>query len=420
MADEICRYEGPYPYVDGLILQVTQSLGAMQVAHVERRVGKSGYTLRRLVNLWLNLFLNFSVVPLRVSAVLGLVASAVGFLATLVVVAEALFSDTPRGWGSLMSVLLLFCGVQLLTVGLVGEYVGRMYLTANRRPQSVIRSVLRSSPAAQGRSRRVGTHHGRPARSMRCGGKRVVITGGLGFIGSNLARRLVQLGADVLLLDSLVPEYGGNLFNIAGIEDRVTVNISDVRDQHSLRYLVRGRDYLFNLAGQTSHLDSMQDPFTDLEINCRAQLSILEACRACNPAVKIVFASTRQIYGAPGVPAGGREASAPPGGRERHQQDGRRVVPHPLQQRARRCAPCALRLTNTIGPRMRVKDARQTFVGVWVRNLLEGRADRGLGRRPAARLQLRGRRRRRAAARRAVGRRQRPGLQSRPARRRSR
>ena len=114
---------------------------------MERQIGRSGYTLARLVNLWLNLFLNFSVVPLRVSALLGLVASAAGFVATLVVVAEALFSDTPRGWGSLMSVLLLFCGVQLLTVGLVGEYVGRMYLTANRRPQSVIRSVQRSSPA---------------------------------------------------------------------------------------------------------------------------------------------------------------------------------------------------------------------------------------------------------------------------------
>jgi undecaprenyl-phosphate 4-deoxy-4-formamido-L-arabinose transferase len=146
VSDQICRYEGPYPYVDGLILQVTQNLGTMQVAHVERQAGKSGYTVRKLVHVWLDLFLNFSVVPLRVSAVLGLVASAAGFLATLVVVAEALFSDTPRGWGSLMSVLLLLCGVQLLTVGLVGEYVGRMYLTANRRPQSVIRSVLRSSP----------------------------------------------------------------------------------------------------------------------------------------------------------------------------------------------------------------------------------------------------------------------------------
>src|SRR6266849_4662562 len=129
--------------------------------------------------------------------------------------------------------------------------------------------------------------------------KRILITGGVGFIGSNLARRLVELGADVTLVDSLVPEYGGNLFNIAGIEDRVRVNISDVRDAHSMRYLVRDQDYLFNLAGQTSHMDSMEDPYTDLEINCRAQISILEACRQENPRIKIVFASTRQIYGRP-------------------------------------------------------------------------------------------------------------------------
>ena len=124
---------------------------------------------------------------------------------------------------------------------------------------------------------------------------KVLITGGLGFIGSNLARRLVELGAEVLLVDSLIPEYGGSLFNIAGIEDRVRVNISDVRDEHSMRYLVQGQSYLFNLAGQTSHLDSMQNPYADLETNCRAQLSILEACRKYNADIKIVFASTRQV-----------------------------------------------------------------------------------------------------------------------------
>ncbi|MDP6179609.1 MAG: NAD-dependent epimerase/dehydratase family protein, partial [Desulfatiglandales bacterium] len=113
--------------------------------------------------------------------------------------------------------------------------------------------------------------------------KKVIITGGLGFIGSTLARRLVNLGAEVLLVDSLIPEYGGHLFNIAGIENQVQVNISDARDEHSMRYLIQGQDYLFNLAGQTSHLDSMQDPYTDLEINTRAQLSILEACRKYNP-----------------------------------------------------------------------------------------------------------------------------------------
>jgi UDP-glucose 4-epimerase len=106
--------------------------------------------------------------------------------------------------------------------------------------------------------------------------RQVLITGGLGFIGSNLAHRLVELGAQVTLVDSLIPEYGGNLFNIAGIEARVKVNISDVRDEHSMRYLVQGQDFLLNVAGQTSHLDSMQDPYADLEINCRSQLSILE------------------------------------------------------------------------------------------------------------------------------------------------
>src|SRR6266536_237479 len=116
--------------------------------------------------------------------------------------------------------------------------------------------------------------------------RRVLITGGLGFIGSNLARRLVERNARVTLLDSLIPEYGGNLFNIAGIEDCVQVNISDVRDVHSMPYLVKDQDFLFNLAGQTSHMDSMEDPYTDLEINCRAQISILEACRKFNPAIR--------------------------------------------------------------------------------------------------------------------------------------
>src|SRR5262245_17784166 len=143
-------------------------------------------------------------------------------------------------------------------------------------------------------------------------GKRVLITGGLGFIGSNLARRLVGWDAQVTLVDSLIPEYGGNLFNIAGIESAVRVNIADVRDEHSLKYLVRNQHYLFNLAGQTSHLDSMHDPYTDLEINCRAQLSILEACRHQNPDIKSVFASTRQCYGRPQyLPVDERHPSRP-------------------------------------------------------------------------------------------------------------
>ena len=130
-------------------------------------------------------------------------------------------------------------------------------------------------------------------------GRKVMITGGLGFIGSNLARQLVDLGADVLLVDSLIPDYGGNLFNIDGIADRVRVNIADVRQQSTMNYLVRDRAVIFNLAGQVSHIDSMRDPASDLEINCRGQLTLLEACRYNNPAVKVVFAGTRQVYGRP-------------------------------------------------------------------------------------------------------------------------
>ena len=103
--------------------------------------------------------------------------------------------------------------------------------------------------------------------------RRILITGGLGFIGSTLARRLVSARARVTVADSLVPEYGGNLFNIAGLENKLQVNISDVRDEHSMRYLVQGQDFLFNLAGQTSHADSMQNPYADLQINCQAQLA---------------------------------------------------------------------------------------------------------------------------------------------------
>ena len=129
--------------------------------------------------------------------------------------------------------------------------------------------------------------------------KSILITGGLGFIGSNLARRLVDLGAQVTLVDSIIPDYGGNLFNIAGYEDRLRVNIADVRDPYSMRALVRDQDLIFNLAGQVSHVDSMHDPFTDLEINARSPLSILEACRYENPAVKVIYAGTRQQYGKP-------------------------------------------------------------------------------------------------------------------------
>lgn len=202
-------------------------------------------------------------------------------------------------------------------------------------------------------------------------GARVVVTGGLGFIGSNLARRLVGTAGSITLVDSLIPQYGGNRANIAGIEDAVSVNVSDVRDPHSMRSLLAEADVLFNLAGQTSHLDSMTDPQTDLAINAGAQLSILEACREVNPSVRIVFASTRQLYGRPDyLPVDEAHPIRPVDVNGINKLAGEWY--HLLYQQVYGIPATALRLTNTYGPGMRVRDARQTFLGVWIRNALTG------------------------------------------------
>ena len=201
-------------------------------------------------------------------------------------------------------------------------------------------------------------------------GADVLITGGLGFIGSALARRLVELEAKVTLVDSLIPEYGGNLFNIHDIRDRVDVDLTDVRDTAAMSSLIKKRQFLFNLAGQTSHLDSMTDPVTDLNINAAAQLHILEACRQNNPEVKIVFASTRQIYGRPQyLPVDEKHSINPIDVNGINKLAGEMY--HLLYNDVYGIRACALRLTNTYGPGMRVKDARQTFLGVWIRQLLE-------------------------------------------------
>lgn len=202
-------------------------------------------------------------------------------------------------------------------------------------------------------------------------GSRVLITGGAGFIGANLAHRLAGLGAEITIVDSLIPEYGGNLHNLDGIDGRVRLNIADVRDEHSMNYLVQGQDYLFNLAGQTSHLDSMRDPYTDLEINCRSQLSILEACRKHNSAIRLVYASTRQIYGKPDyLPVDERHLLHPTDVNGINKMAGEWY--HILYNNVYGIRACALRLTNTYGPRMRVKDARQTFLGIWIKRVITG------------------------------------------------
>jgi UDP-glucose 4-epimerase len=199
----------------------------------------------------------------------------------------------------------------------------------------------------------------------------VLITGGLGFIGSNLARRLALLGARVTVVDSLIPEYGGKLFNLAGIEDRIKINIADVRDEYSMDYLVREQAFIFNLAGQVSHLDSMHNPYTDLDINCRSQLSMLEACRKHNPSVRLVYSGTRQVYGRPRYLPVDEEHPIDPvdvNGVNKVAGEWYHIVYH----RAYGLRTTSLRLTNTYGPRMRVVDARQTFLGIWLRRLIDG------------------------------------------------
>ena len=203
-------------------------------------------------------------------------------------------------------------------------------------------------------------------------GRAVMITGGLGFIGSNLARALVELRADVLLVDSLIPDYGGNLFNIDGITDRVHVNVADVRQQSTMNYLVRDREVIFNLAGQVSHIDSMRDPYTDLEINCRSQLTILEACRYNNPGAKVVFAGTRQIYGRPiSLPVDESHLVRPTDVNGINKAAGEYY--HLVYNNVFGVRACSLRLTNVYGPRQLLKHNRQGFIGWFIRLAIEGR-----------------------------------------------
>lgn len=202
-------------------------------------------------------------------------------------------------------------------------------------------------------------------------GMNCLITGGLGFIGSHLARRLVQEGHRVTVIDSLIPQYGGNLVNVSDIRDKITINISDVRDPFATRELLKGVHWVFNLAGQTSHADSMTDPYTDLDINTKAQLSLLEAVRDVNPEAIVIFASTRQLYGRPQyLPVDETHPIRPVDVNGVNKLAGEQF--HLLYHDIYGIRSCALRLTNTYGPAMRIKDARQTFLGIWIRHLLTG------------------------------------------------
>ena len=202
--------------------------------------------------------------------------------------------------------------------------------------------------------------------------KNVFITGGLGFIGSNLARRLVDLGANVTIIDSLIWAYGGNLFNVEDIKDKIKINIGDIRDRYSINHLIKGKDYLFNLAGQVSHIDSMTDPFTDLEINVTSQVSILEACRQHNKDIKIVYPSSRQIYGKPQyLPADEKHPICPTDVNGININAGEWY--HILYNNVYGIRATSLRMTNVYGPRQLIKHNRQGFIGWFIRQVVEGK-----------------------------------------------
>lgn len=201
--------------------------------------------------------------------------------------------------------------------------------------------------------------------------KRVLITGGLGFIGSNLARRLVDQSADITIVDSMIPEYGGNLFNVHDISDRVKINFADIRDGFSMHHLVQKQEFIFNLAGQVSHLRSMTDPFPDLDINCRAQLSLLEACRHNNPDVKILFAGTRGQYGrVQSLPVNENHPMNPVDVNGINNIAGEQY--HILYNKIYGLRTTSLRLTNTYGPRHSMKSDDQSFLNWLIRRAIEG------------------------------------------------
>jgi UDP-glucose 4-epimerase len=199
----------------------------------------------------------------------------------------------------------------------------------------------------------------------------VLVTGGYGFIGGNLVRRLVELGAQVTVVDALMPNTGANCFNLAQLEGRIKVYVCNMADEEALCERVRGKTYVFNLAGQVSHVDSMRDPYADLMMNCQAQLGLLEACRKHAPGAKIVFTGTRQQYGRPQyLPVDERHPLRPIDINGIHKVAGEAY--HLLYRQLYGLRTVSLRLTNTYGPGQLMRHGRHAFVGWFIRRALDG------------------------------------------------
>jgi UDP-glucose 4-epimerase len=201
--------------------------------------------------------------------------------------------------------------------------------------------------------------------------KRVLVTGGLGFIGSNLSIRLVELGAKVTIVDNMMPRLGGNLFNVKETMDHIQINFSDVRDEHSMDYLVKDQDFIFHLAGQVNHVDSIRNPIQDLDINCRGTLVLLESCRKYNRGVKIIFSGTRGEYGASvKLPVGEDHPTNPKGIYAVTNLSAEKMVL--VYDDVHKISGSCLRITNTYGPRHQMAHDEYGVLNWFIRKAIDG------------------------------------------------
>jgi len=201
-------------------------------------------------------------------------------------------------------------------------------------------------------------------------GRSVLVTGGLGFIGSNLSEHLVRLGAKVTIVDNMMPRLGGNLFNVKEIMDKIHINFSDVRDEHSMDYLVKGQDFIFHLAGQVNHVDSIRNPIQDLDINCRGTLVLLESCRKYNRETKIIFAGTRGEYGSSvKLPVNEDHPTNPKGIYAVTNLTAEKMV-LVYQDVHKICGTC-LRITNTYGPRHQMAHDEYGVLNWFIRKAID-------------------------------------------------